>query len=98
MIVPTVTNLQVELTSNCNAMCPGCGRNIDGLQVNPNLVVGTKGNMTQELWQKIVYNDWKNLNYIDLDKDQSKKMVELLIALEQLDDVQNIFTNAKIEN
>ena len=53
MIVPTVTNLQVELTSNCNAMCPGCGRNIDGLQVNPNLVVGTKGNMTQELWQKI---------------------------------------------
>ncbi len=67
MILPTVTNLQVELTSNCNAMCPGCGRNIDGLQVNPNLVVGTKGNMSKELWQKIVYNNWENLNYIDLD-------------------------------
>ena len=42
--------------------------------------------------------EWRALNYIDLDKDQSKKMVELLISLEQLDDVQNIFTNAKIEN
>ena len=42
--------------------------------------------------------EWRALNYLDLNKDQSKKMVELLIALEQLDDVQNIFTNAKIEN
>ena len=42
--------------------------------------------------------EWRALNYLDLDKEQSKKMVELLIALEQLDDVQNIFTNAKIEN
>ena len=64
MIVPTVTNLQVELTSNCNAMCPGCGRNIDGVSVNPNLVVGPNGNMSQKLWKKIVYNDWINLNYI----------------------------------
>ena len=37
-------------------------------------------------------------DYIDLDKDQRKKMVELLIALEQLDDVQNIFTNANFKN
>ena len=42
--------------------------------------------------------EWRALNCLDLDKDQSKKMLELLIALEQLDDVQNIFTNAKIEN
>ena len=42
--------------------------------------------------------EWRALNYLDLNKDQSKKMVEFLIALEQLDDVQNIFTNAKIEN
>ena len=42
--------------------------------------------------------EWRASNYLDLNKDQSKKMVELLIALEQLDDVQNIFTNAKIEN
>ena len=31
-------------------------------------------------------------------EEQSKKMIELLSALEELDDVQNIFTNAKIEN
>ena len=48
-------------------MCPGCGRNIDGVSVNPNLVVGPNGNMSQDLWKKIVYNDWINLNYIDLD-------------------------------
>ena len=50
--------------------------------------------------ENFVYSaiEWRALNYIDLDKEQSKKMVELLIALEQLDDVQNIFTNAKIEN
>ena len=42
--------------------------------------------------------EWRALNYLDLDKNQSKKMLELLIALEQLDDVQNIFTNVKIEN
>ena len=41
--------------------------------------------------------EWRALNYLDLDKDQSKKMVELLIALEQLDDVQNIFTNANLD-
>ena len=57
MILPNVTNLQVELTSNCNAMCPGCGRNIDGLKVNPNLTVGTNGNMSPDLWKKIVYNN-----------------------------------------
>ena len=42
--------------------------------------------------------EWRALNYLNLDKDQSKKMIELLDALEELDDVQNIFTNAKIEN
>ena len=50
--------------------------------------------------ENFVYSaiEWRAVNYLDLDKDQSKKMVELLIALEQLDDVQSIFTNAKIEN
>ena len=42
--------------------------------------------------------EWRALNYINLDKDQSKKMLELLSALEELDDIQNIFTNAKIKN
>ena len=42
--------------------------------------------------------EWRPLNYIDLDKDQSEKIIEVLTALEELDDVQNIFTNANLKN
>ena len=42
--------------------------------------------------------EWRALNYLNLDKEQSKKMLEVLNALEELDDVQNIFTNAKLES
>ena len=42
--------------------------------------------------------EWRALNYIDLDDNKSKQIIELLTALEELDDVQNIFTNAKIKN
>jgi YebC/PmpR family DNA-binding regulatory protein len=42
--------------------------------------------------------EWRPLNYIDLNKDQSKQVVEILTALEELDDVQNIFTNANLKN
>ncbi len=42
--------------------------------------------------------EWRALSYLDLNKDQTKKMVEVLTALEELDDVQNIFTNANLEN
>ena len=42
--------------------------------------------------------EWRALNYLNLDKEQSKKMLELSSALEELDDIQNIFTNAKIKN
>ena len=42
--------------------------------------------------------EWRALDFLELNKEQSKKMIELLSALEELDDVQNIFTNAKIEN
>ena len=42
--------------------------------------------------------EWRALNYLNLDKDQSKKMLELSSALEELDDIQNIFTNAKIKS
>ena len=41
--------------------------------------------------------EWRALNYIDLDKEQSNKILEILSALEELDDVQNIFTNANLE-
>ena len=42
--------------------------------------------------------EWRALNYLNLNKDQSERMMEVLNALEELDDVQNIFTNASIEN
>ena len=41
--------------------------------------------------------EWRSLNYIDLNKEQSDKILEILSALEELDDVQNIFTNANLE-
>ena len=42
--------------------------------------------------------EWRARNYLNLTKEQSEKMIEVLNALEELDDVQNIFTNASIEN
>jgi len=41
--------------------------------------------------------EWRALNYIDLNKDQNDKIKDTLNALEELDDVQNIFTNANLE-
>ena len=42
--------------------------------------------------------EWRPLNYIDLSKNSSEKIIEVLTALEELDDVQNIFTNANLTN
>tara|TARA_A100001015_G_scaffold199513_1_gene222741 strand:- start:1344 stop:2069 length:726 start_codon:yes stop_codon:yes gene_type:complete len=42
--------------------------------------------------------EWRALNYIDLDENGNKQIIDILTALEELDDVQNIFTNAKLEN
>ena len=42
--------------------------------------------------------EWRPISYIDLNKDRSKELVEVLSSLEELDDVQNIFTNANIED
>ena len=48
----------------------------------------------------IVYSgiEWRAINYLKLNEEQSKKILEVLNTLEQLDDVQNIFINAKLEN
>ena len=42
--------------------------------------------------------EWRPLNYIDVSKDNSDQIIEVLNALEELDDVQNIFTNANLKN
>ena len=56
-----------------------------------------------ELEKKIeIFNyssiEWRPLNYINLTKEQSEEALNVLTALEELDDVQNIFTNANLKN
>ena len=41
--------------------------------------------------------EWRPLNYVKLNTDQSEQIVEILTSLEDLDDVQNIFTNANLK-
>ena len=41
--------------------------------------------------------EWRPLIYIDLDKNQMSQIFEVLTALEELDDVQNIFMNANLK-
>ena len=42
--------------------------------------------------------EWRPLNYLELNREQSKQILEVLNALEELDDVQNIFTNVNLKN
>jgi len=49
--------------------------------------------------QTIIYSsiEWRPINYIDIIKDKKEQFKETLSALEELDDVQNIFTNANLK-
>ena len=42
--------------------------------------------------------EWRPLSFIDVPKDKSQQIVEVLTALEEVDDVQNIYTNANLKN
>jgi len=42
--------------------------------------------------------EWRPSNYLKLNKEQSEQILKVLTALEELDDVQNIFTNANLKN
>ena len=42
--------------------------------------------------------EWKPLNYLELNKEKNERILEVLTALEEIDDVQNIFTNANLKN
>ena len=41
--------------------------------------------------------EWRAQNFLKLNNEQSKIMIEVLNSLEELDDTQSIFTNAKLE-
>ena len=42
--------------------------------------------------------EWRPLSRINLNEEQSKKISELILALEELDDVQNVYINANLKN
>ena len=42
--------------------------------------------------------EWRPLSYLDLKKEQIEKILEILNSLEELDDVQNVYTNANLKN
>jgi len=42
--------------------------------------------------------EWRPLSRINLDEEQSKKIYELLLSLEELDDVQNVYINTNMNN
>ena len=42
--------------------------------------------------------EWRPFNYLEFNKEQSERILEVLTALDELDDVQNIFTNANLKN
>ena len=42
--------------------------------------------------------EWRAINYLKLNKDQSIKIVEIIESLEDLDDVQQIYSNADLDN
>ncbi len=56
--------------------------------------------LLEEKIDRIVYSaiEWKAMNYLDFDEEQSKKLILVLQSLEELDDVQNIFINANLKS
>tara|TARA_Y100001970_G_scaffold5905_1_gene6582 strand:- start:2410 stop:3135 length:726 start_codon:yes stop_codon:yes gene_type:complete len=42
--------------------------------------------------------EWRPLNYLNLNKEHNEKILEIIEALEELDDVQNVYTNINIGN
>ena len=42
--------------------------------------------------------EWRPVNFMDLKKEQCEQILEVFTSLEELDDVQNIFTNANMMN
>ena len=54
--------------------------------------------MNLKKFESIKYSgiEWRPHIYLKLNKDQSKKIVEILETLEELDDVQKIYTNLNL--
>ena len=50
--------------------------------------------------QEIDYSsiEWRPLNYLEINKDKRDDLIEVLNSLEELDDVQKVFTNFNLKN
>ena len=56
-----------------------------------------KSNLEKEIKSFSYFGlEWRSKNYIKLNSEQNSKIVEMMVSLDDLDDVQNIFINAKI--
>tara|TARA_B100001564_G_scaffold325707_1_gene307449 strand:+ start:138 stop:869 length:732 start_codon:yes stop_codon:yes gene_type:complete len=55
-------------------------------------------NILEEKFDNLIYSgiEWRAKTMVNLTGEQNKKIVEIIEALEELDDVQNIFTNASL--
>ncbi len=42
--------------------------------------------------------EWRPISHLDLKKEEKEKIIEILNSLEELDDVQNVYTNANLRN
>ena len=42
--------------------------------------------------------EWRPHNYLDLKKEQTEKITDIINSLEELDDVQNVYINANLRN
>ena len=51
-------NIKIEITSHCNAKCPGCTRNVTGGKNIDNLDLN---HMPLDLWKRIMYEDTKDM-------------------------------------
>ena len=42
--------------------------------------------------------EWRPLSYLDIKKEETEKILEISESLEELDDVQNVYTNVNLRN
>ena len=79
-----INQLQIDITSYCNAFCPGCARNINGGKLNPILPLQ---HMSMSVWNKII--DFVKVSNVKLlqfngnygDASNHPKFVEMLQLL-----------------
>ena len=71
-----IDEIMVEITSNCQAMCLDCGRNIDGVKLNPHLTFGPNGNMKFETFKSVFNKEvLPNFKKIEFDGNFGDSMI-----------------------